>query len=263
MLDEPASEPLKCRSYHSHACLTLLAVERKDAYFDLAFTVRAEDEAVTLICLYHVHKLLSEYIIAPILVFFLTSHWIYILNRQVLIKLLTIVLTLSRLAPFKVYDSGYLRLCTAVWPCCVISRSRLRDTARLVFRFWLLTLLLMVLLVVWLTVGVLGVSVDRLMDLDVKVSEQVCLAGGAQVRWRGSLGELVGCRCGHWEPVYIWDSHGKRGVEFAFREQGFSLADHWEHIIFVIVAVITDESCVRDTIEVWLRDRGVISMLAR
>ena len=82
----------------AHARLTFLSIKAKNANFDLAFGVWAEDEAVALLRFDHIRQLRSEDIVATVLAFFLTCVWIDVLDGQVLVEGLRVELTLGGLA---------------------------------------------------------------------------------------------------------------------------------------------------------------------
>ena len=68
--------------------MALLPVERKNAHFHAAVGVRTEEEAVALICLFHVGKFAGEDVVTAILTLFLSRHRVNVLDRQVLVQVL-------------------------------------------------------------------------------------------------------------------------------------------------------------------------------
>ena len=155
--------------------MTLLPVEAVYAHFHLALLIGAEDEAVTLVCLYHVVKLGRKDIVAAILALFLPCQRVNVLDRQVLVKCLRVELTLSRLASLEV-DNGRDFYITPLLLCLV--------------RLHGVHLLLPAFRVALFPRVFVGVGDGSLMDQNIDVGEELDFAATTEVG-RSRLNTLI------------------------------------------------------------------------
>ena len=81
----------------------------------------------------HIRKLCREDIVAAVLAFFLTSVWINVLDRQVLVEGLRIELTLGRLAVFKVDNRRNFHIARVLLLLCVLSALRVAQSLAISF----------------------------------------------------------------------------------------------------------------------------------